>query len=356
MPGIDVTDDPLLQARLFSYLDTQLTRLGGPNFDQIPINRPHAPVNDMLRDGMHQTGGARGRRAVPAQLARRRLPVRRRCRRRRLRRRPAARSTGAKVREPPASFDDHFSQARLFWLSMTPVEQEHIVAGVHLRAGQVLRADHPRAAAAGTGQHRRRLCADVATGLGLPAPEPTWTLDDVDPSPALSQLGDTWPVEGRTVGIVVDDASDPQAVNGLIEACEAVGLVPFIVGPHGGTVGTFKVDRTYGTARSFEFDALVLGGTLPPAADAIPALACRAAFRASDAAASGGVDARIIQLVGEMWRHCKVLGSLGSSGQQALESIGVDPESPGVVNGEAPGDVTEGLMALLALHRVWDRF
>ncbi len=55
VPGIDVTDDPLLQARLFSYLDTQLTRLGGPNFDQLPINRPHAPVNDMLRDGMHQT-------------------------------------------------------------------------------------------------------------------------------------------------------------------------------------------------------------------------------------------------------------------------------------------------------------
>jgi catalase len=61
VPGIDVTDDPLLQARLFSYVDTQLTRLGGPNFHQIPINRPHAPVNDMLRDGFHQDavhGGA----------------------------------------------------------------------------------------------------------------------------------------------------------------------------------------------------------------------------------------------------------------------------------------------------------
>ena len=66
MPGIDVTNDPLLQARLFSYLDTQLTRLGGPNFDQLPINRPHAPVNDMLRDGMHQHGRPRRGRAVPA--------------------------------------------------------------------------------------------------------------------------------------------------------------------------------------------------------------------------------------------------------------------------------------------------
>ena len=66
MPGIDVTNDPLLQARLFSYLDTQITRLGGPNFSQLPINRPHAPVNDMLRDGMHQTAVHGGVGAVPA--------------------------------------------------------------------------------------------------------------------------------------------------------------------------------------------------------------------------------------------------------------------------------------------------
>jgi catalase len=355
VPGIDVTNDPLLQVRLFSYVDTQLTRLGGPNFEQIPINRAHAPVNDMLRDGFHQQ-------AVHAGVA----PYR-----------PNSldggcpfvagadvgayvevpeRVEGEKVRELSASFDDHFSQARLFYRSMTPVEQQHIAAAYTFELGkcyeQVIRERQLQALANIDAQ----LCATVATGLGLPAPEPTMNLDDVDPSPALSQIGTPFPVDGRKIGIAVDDASDPQAVNGLIEACEAVGLVPFIVGPHGGTVGTFKVDRTYGTARSFEFDALVLGGALPPAADAIPALDARAAFRASDAAASGGVDARIIQLVGEMWRHCKVLGSLGSSGQQALESIGVDPESPGVVNGEAPGDVTEGLIALLALHRVWDRF
>ena len=75
VPGIEVTNDPLMQARLFSYLDTQLTRLGGPNFTQLPINRPHCPVNDMLRDGMHQTAIHTGRRPVPPEQHRRRRPV-----------------------------------------------------------------------------------------------------------------------------------------------------------------------------------------------------------------------------------------------------------------------------------------
>ena len=75
MPGIEVTDDPLMQARLFSYLDTQLTRLGGPNFSQLPINCPHAAVNDNLRDGMHQTAIHTGVAPVPAEQHRRRRPA-----------------------------------------------------------------------------------------------------------------------------------------------------------------------------------------------------------------------------------------------------------------------------------------
>ena len=126
VPGIDVTDDPLMQARLFSYIDTQLTRLGGPNFHQIPINRPHAPVNDMLRDGFHQDavhGGVAPYRpnsldggcpfvagADDGAFLEAAVTV-----------------AGAKTRSAPASYDDHFSQVRQFWLSMTPVEQDHIV-------------------------------------------------------------------------------------------------------------------------------------------------------------------------------------------------------------------------------------
>src|SRR3954463_8352046 len=126
-PGIDVTNDPLLQGRLFSYLDTQITRLAGPNFPQIPINRPHAPVNDMLRDGYHQNavhGGVAtyrpnslaGANPFPAGDAENPfldLPV--------------TVTEAPKIRQNPASFDDHYSQVRLFWLSMTPVERQHII-------------------------------------------------------------------------------------------------------------------------------------------------------------------------------------------------------------------------------------
>ena len=119
VPGIEVTNDPLMQGRLFSYLDTQITRLGGPNFAQLPINAPHCPVNDLLRDGMHQTAIHTGTAAyVPNTIDGNQpfvataadggyvaSP------------RPIA---GSAVRAAPASFDDHFSQATMFYRSMSP--------------------------------------------------------------------------------------------------------------------------------------------------------------------------------------------------------------------------------------------
>jgi catalase len=128
VPGIDITDDPLLAGRLFSYLDTQITRLGGPNFPQLPVNRPQAPVNDMLRDGMHQTAVHRG--VAPY--------------------RPNSLDGGAGVVRGPLQ-------------PAAAVLAEHELGGarahhrrVHLRAGQVLRAGRPRADPPGPGQHRPR--------------------------------------------------------------------------------------------------------------------------------------------------------------------------------------------------------
>ena len=151
-----------MQARLFSYLDTQLTRLGGPNFTQLPINRPHCPVNDMLRDGMHQTaihtglapyrpnsidGGQPWSPKPPtAAMSRSPAPV-----------------EGTAVRANPASFDDHFSQATLFYRSLTAVEQAHIVEAFTFELGKVLRAGHQGARTPGPGQRRRR---PVRTGCG----------------------------------------------------------------------------------------------------------------------------------------------------------------------------------------------
>src|SRR4029453_170 len=211
-PGIDVTNDPLLQGRLFSYVDTQLTRLGGPNYPQIPINRPHAPVNDMLRDGFHQQAVHAGVAPYRPNSLAAGNPARAGVDDNAFIDVPVTVTEAPKVRANPASFDDHFSQARLFWLSMSPVEKEHIIRAYAFELGkcyhQAIKERQLRCLA----NIDPVLCAEVATGLGLPVPEPTLPLADVTPSPALSQIGRQWPADGRLIGIVVDDDADLDGV------------------------------------------------------------------------------------------------------------------------------------------------
>jgi catalase len=356
VPGIDVTDDPLLQGRLFSYLDTQISRLGGPNFGQVPINRTHAPVNDMTRDGMHQTAVHRGVAPyrpnsldggcpflagadtgayieVPAEV-------------------PAAR----KVRDAAASFDDHFSQARLFWLSMTPTEREHIVAAYSFELGKCWEPAIKERGLKALANIDPELCAGVAAGLGLPVPEATVPLAPVEPSPALSQLGGDWPVDGRIVGIVTDGAYDLDGVREARRAVLDAGMVPLVIAPTGGTLDPdgdpVGVQRTFGTARSTEFDAILLAGAPAPAADAYGA---RDAKADDIAAAATGLEPRLLLMINEAYRHGKAIGAWGH-GRGALEAAGLPVGSAGVVAGEAASTVLRSVTALLAGHRAWDRF
>ena len=134
--GIDFTDDPLLQARNFSYLDTQLTRLGGPNFDQLPDQPAPLAGQHHPAGRLRPAGRRRGRRGLQPQLARRRLPVPGRGGG--LRARPPRRSTGPRVRARAQSFSDHYSQATLFWKSMSAPEQDHIVGAFSFELGKCL--------------------------------------------------------------------------------------------------------------------------------------------------------------------------------------------------------------------------
>jgi catalase len=350
VPGIDVTDDPLLHARLFSYLDTQLTRLGGPNFHQIPINRPHAPVNDMLRDGFHQHavhGGVApykpntldGGNPFTADLATGAFvevaqPV----------------AKAPKVRRSPASFDDHFSQPRLFWTSLSPVEKEHTVRAFTFELGkcyeQAIKERQLRVLA----NVDAELCAQVAAGLGLPAPAPTVRPRKVTPSPALSQLRGTWPPEGRMIGIVVD----PNSVDGVSEVREAVlaaGMVPLLIAPTGGPIeGTsLMAQRTFLTARSVEFDALLVAGRPAPAADALPSRDAKAGNPDLSV-----VDPRVLLMVEECFRHAKAIGAW-NAGTAVLEVAGCTG-APGVVTGDSGTAVLGKVVTLLGQHRVWERF
>jgi catalase len=348
-PGIDVTNDPLLQARLFSYLDTQITRLAGPNFPQIPINRPHCPVNDMLRDGFHQqavhAGVAPyrpnsldgGNPFVAGDAENAFLDV------------PVTVTEAPKVRASPVSFEDHYSQVRLFWLSMSPPEREHIVRAYTFELAKCYEQAIKERQLQCLANIDPVLCAEVATGLGLPAPEPTVPLADVAPSPALSQIGEVWPPDGRTVGIVIDPDGDLDGVGALREAVFAAGLVPLLIAPHGGLVGGLPVQRTFATARSVEYDALLLGGAPVPAPDAIPARDAKAGARDSAV-----VDPRVLLLVEECWRHAKAIGAWGA-GADVLTLAGVAGR-PGVSTGDGGAEVFAAVLESLGAHRIWERF
>jgi catalase len=356
VPGIDATDDPLFQGRLFSYLDTQLTRLGGPNFSQIPINRPHAPVNDMLRDGFHQDavhGGVAPYRPnsldggcpfLAGEDVSAFVDV------------PQPVEASTKTREAPASFDDHFSQARLFWLSMTPVEQDHIVQAYTFELGKCYEQAVKERQLAALANIDAGLCAAVAAGLGLPAPEPTVPLAQPEPSPALSQIGGTWPTDGRQVGIIVPDGlEDLSAVREVRDAVFAGGMVPLIIASSGGMLPSSSgdpvmVQRTFLTARSIELDAVLLAGQPPIAADATPGRDAKAG-----AVTTTGTDPRVALMLSEAYRHGKSLGGWGDV-TEALGAAGIEAGEPGVVVGDAAADVLAEIVTLLGSHRAWDRF
>lgn len=355
VPGIDVTDDPLLAGRLFSYIDTQITRLGGPNFNQIPVNRTHAPVNDMLRDGFHQhavhTGAAPYKPnsldggcpffagadtsafvEAPVQV-------------------PAAR----KVREAPASYSDHFSQPRLFWRSMTPVEREHIINAYTFELGKCYEQAVKERALQSLANIDPELCEQVATGLGLPAPAPTVPLADVAPSPALSQLGRTWPLDGRIIGIVVGETGDLEGVRAVRDAVLTAGMVPLVIAPSGGKLGTgdgaLTAQRTYATARSVEFDAVLVTGTPGLGADAYGARDAKA----GEPGAGAVTDPRVLLLLSEAFRHGKAIGAWGGA-EPVLEAAGIAPGAPGVVTADDATGSLRQVTDLMGAHRVWERF
>ncbi|SHN46244.1 catalase [Cryptosporangium aurantiacum] len=333
VPGIQVTNDPLLQARLFSYLDTQLTRLGGPNFPQLPINRPHTEVNDNLRDGMHQTAVHRGQAPylpnsidgggpfttdgyveVPREVA------------------------GPKVRENPASFDDHFSQAALFYHSLSPVEQVHVTEAFTFELGKCYEQAIKERELQVLAKIDATLCQTVAAGLGLPAPkdEPV-THGPV--SPALSQIPPgPGPITGRIIGVVAGPGADLSGIEKLREPLEAAGAVVRIIAPQGGMLGSGKsqqvVERTFLTARSIEFDAIVVASGVAETPDA------------------GDIKARILLL--EAFRHNKVIAAWGD-GVKVLAGAGI-AGGPGVLLADNPDkDFATSFVQAVGLHRVWER-
>jgi catalase len=236
----------------------------------------------------------------------------------------------------------------MFWKSLSPVEKEHTIRAFTFELGkcyeQAIKERELRVLA----NVDSELCAEVAAGLGLPAPKATEPAQDMPASAALSQLGETWPPDGRMIGIVVD----PGQLNGVRQVREAIlaaGMVPLLIAPHGGELdGGLPAQRSYLTARSVEFDALLLAASPPPAPDALPS-------RDAKGAVSSTVDPRILLMIQESYRHSKAIGAWGNA-SLAIEAAGCTPDDPGIILGDNPTDVLKQVIELIATHRVWHRF
>ena len=318
VPGIDFSNDPLLQGRLFSYLDTQLSRLGSPNFHQIAINAPKCPFANQQRDGQMQMSQPRGRiayepntlssdspREAPAEGFRSAAPT----------------ETGAKGRVRAESFADHYSQARQFYLSQTSHEQAHIASALVFELSKVEHL-HVREAMVG---HLRHIDADlaqrVAAGLGfsrLPAaPRPAAPVRETDVSPALQIIGkmkDT--LQGRCVAILVADGSNGAAISAtraaVIDAGASVKIVAAKVG------GATLADGAHLAADG------QLAGTPSVMFDAVAVILSQQAARALCG------DAAAIDFVRDAYGHLKALG-VDAGGQRLLQKAGIEPDA-GVID------------------------
>jgi catalase len=237
VPGIDFSNDPLLQGRLFSYLDTQLSRLGGPNFHQLPINAPKCPFANHQRDGHMQVQVPKGRVAYePNSLDADSAPTGRESPATGFRHFAEVPGDGGKGRIRAESFADHYSQPRQFFHSQLPQEQSHLIAALVFELSKVETVAIRERTVGQLRNIDEDIARRVADGLGMaklpPAASAAAPTLDLDPSPALGLVGKTRPsLQGRCVGILVADGSDGPQVAALRKAAEAAGAQVKIVAP-----------------------------------------------------------------------------------------------------------------------------
>jgi catalase len=317
VPGVDFTNDPLLQGRLFSYLDTQKSRLGTANFHQLPINAPKCPVMNFQRDGQMQMNIPKGRASYEPnslnlhgeEAGPRECPI-------------TGFSTvpgraedeeqGDKLRVRAELFADHYSQARLFWKSMTQSEQAHIASSFTFELSKVGLEQVPPRMVANLRNVDEELAKRVASGIGIDLPRRAETrakVLDLEPSPALSiQKNMKKTLQGRKVGILYTDGSDGAAVQ---KAIEKDGATAFLIAPRvagaklkGGTL--LKADGQLAGSPSQLFDAVAI---------VLSDQGCETLMN----------EAGAVQFVMDAFGHLKAIGA-SKAAKALLDKAGVTPD------------------------------
>ncbi|MGE0592339.1 MAG: catalase [Vicinamibacterales bacterium] len=354
VPGLDFSNDPLLAGRIHSYVDTQISRLGGPNFHEIPINAPLAPVHNHQRDGMHRQAIHRGRVAYepnslgggcPFQAGAAGFVSY-----------PEPREDGdVKVRGKAERFADHYTQATLFWNSQTPVEQQHIINAFRFELSRVQTAAVRERMVSGLMHVAADLAQGVASGLGMremPVPMPKVLTEDVTPEVTTSRALSLFarPGDGsirtRRVAILVADGCNGASLVALANRLTGEGAVPRVVASRLGAVQpseghAIEVDASIEAAPAVLYDAVVL----PDGAEAV------AALRA---------DGQVLEFIKDQYRHCKPLLAAGAS-HELLTACGIEwllPDGhadPGVIVAEDAAAATDAFIAAIARHRHFAR-
>ncbi len=360
VPGIDFTNDPLLQGRLFSYTDTQLSRLGSPNFHEIPINRPIVPVMNNQRDGhMRQTINSDKTSYQPNTISNG-CPFQAK----------AVdggftsfteRIDAKKIRERSRSFFDHFSQATLFFNSQAEHEKNHIIDALTFELGKVERTEIRERMLGILTQIDKTLAAKVADGLGMPVPkqplypinhsvpadgiqkkyEPVKMKQSIDKSDALSMANTIKnSIKTRCIAILAANGVDEKSLSDLKTAIEAEGAKTKIVAPKLGTIKgsagkEIKVDQSFLNTASVFFDAVYI----PSGAKSASALIA---------------EPDAIHFVNEAYKHCKAIAANGD-GEKFLNNTYAKSENTNKDAGLIINKSAKNFIKAIAQHRFWER-
>lgn len=350
VPGIDFTNDPLLAGRIHSYVDTQISRLGGPNFHEIPINAPVAQAHNNQRDGMHRQAIHRGRVAYEPNSLAGGCPFQAGAAGFTSFREPIA---DDKVRAKPEKFAEHYQQATLFYNSQSPIEKAHILRGFRFELTKVQVPAIRERVVAMLGNVDSGLAATLAQELGLstvPKPLPKALKNPVRPevttSPALSLMArpGNGSIATRRIALLVANGVDGDAARAIHEALAEQGAVPRYVGIRLGTVSSdagddLEVEASLETMPSVLFDAVaVLGG---------PELV------------SAG---HALEFVKDQYRHAKPILVLGAA-TELLDKAGIPPALPSgkpdpgllLVQGDDVDGTLPAFIKSIARHRHHER-
>ncbi|EJL87270.1 catalase HPII [Pantoea sp. GM01] len=349
VPGLDFTNDPLLQGRLFSYTDTQISRLGGPNFHEIPINRPVCPYHNFQRQGMHRTEiDTNPANYEPNSINNnwpREVP-------------PAAKAggfesyqervEGSKVRERSPSFGEYYSQPRLFWLSQTPEEQQHIIGAYSFELSKVARPYIRERVVDHLLQIDVTLAEGVAKNLGLKLSDeqlntaPPKDVNGLKKDDSLSLYAQpSGDIKGRQVALLLSDGAKAADVLAVLQALKAQGVHAKILAAHMGQVladdgSVLPIDATFSGLPSLTFDAVIVpDGNI-------------------DALLLSG-DARYFLL--EAYKHLKPIGLSGDARRfKAQFNVQDNEAEEGLVEDvKAEGTFMADFLSVMASHRVWSR-